>query len=139
MDRAARLRAWRARGGSRPRPGPRLLPTAHDLKTVSVWAVLIQLTGMLGFNLATIGSIVEAAIPMEVGLAAAVPTCATRAHAQKLRCTCSQGCTAGIHSSPCSFTPPACIAAIQKGPFGGRPCASPGPLSCLLATACLPA
>ncbi|KAL4424697.1 hypothetical protein ABPG77_004504 [Micractinium sp. CCAP 211/92] len=62
MDRAARLRAWKAGGGSRPRPRPRLLPTGHDFKTVSLWAVVIQLTGMLGFNLATIGSIIDAAI-----------------------------------------------------------------------------
>lgn len=66
MDRAARLRAWKAGGGSRPRPRPRLLPTGHDFKTVSLWAVVIQLTGMLGFNLATIGSIIDAAILVDV-------------------------------------------------------------------------
>ncbi|KAL4420449.1 hypothetical protein ABPG75_010105 [Micractinium tetrahymenae] len=65
MDKSSRQRAWEASGRRRRRPRLRLLPTPHDLKTVSLWAVLIQITGMLGFNLATIGSITDAAIPIE--------------------------------------------------------------------------
>lgn len=47
MDLPKRRRAWEAGGRRGARPGFRLAPTTHDLRTISFWVVAIQLTGML--------------------------------------------------------------------------------------------
>lgn len=47
MDLPKRRRAWEAGGRRGRRPGLRLLPGGHDLRTISFWVVAIQLAGML--------------------------------------------------------------------------------------------
>lgn len=49
MDYGSRLRAWETKDRLKgcPRPRQRLLPNAVALRTISWWAVIIQLTGML--------------------------------------------------------------------------------------------
>lgn len=48
MDYGRQLRAWRKGGRMGPRPPRRLFqPIQSDLRTVSFWAVVIQITGML--------------------------------------------------------------------------------------------
>lgn len=47
MDLPKRRRAWEAGGRRGRRPHRCLLPSVHDLRTVSFWVVVIQLAGML--------------------------------------------------------------------------------------------
>ncbi|PRW60337.1 integral membrane [Chlorella sorokiniana] len=65
MDLPKRRRAWDAGGRRGRRPGLRLLPTAHDLRTISFWVVAVQLAGMLGFNMATVADLVSYITPMK--------------------------------------------------------------------------
>lgn len=69
MDYDGRLRAWAkagGRGSGLPRPRRRLAPSAQDLRTISLWAVLIQVMGMLGFNMATVCTLVGHAVALDV-------------------------------------------------------------------------
>lgn len=82
MDWDGRQRAWAASGRHLPRPRRRLLPTRHDLRTVSWWAALVQLSGMLGFNIATVSSLLAYTVAMQArarlphGRVAAAARCA---------------------------------------------------------------
>ena len=66
MGQACQLKAWEARGRRGPRPRARLLPGAADLRCVSLWAAAVQLSGMLGFNMATLASLAACARELAV-------------------------------------------------------------------------
>ena len=47
MDLPCRLKAWEAGGRAAARPASRLLPSGEHLHTVSWWATLLQLVGIM--------------------------------------------------------------------------------------------
>ena len=96
MDWDRRQRAWAASGRRRPRPRRRLLPTRHDLRTVSWWAALVQLSGMMGFNIATISLLLCYAVEMQA-----------RQHALRGRQRCRR--------CACCATSPAAAACCPRG------------------------
>ncbi|EFN50967.1 hypothetical protein CHLNCDRAFT_141603 [Chlorella variabilis] len=78
MDFGSKLAAWQEQGGKGPRPHHRLQPHRDDLRTISWWASVIQWTGMMGFNIATIAAFLATIIELQAGcwladLAAAAP------------------------------------------------------------------
>ncbi|GAB4816348.1 hypothetical protein N2152v2_003394 [Parachlorella kessleri] len=59
MDYECRWVAWEKGGCAGRPPRPRLLPTRAHLRTVSWWLAVLQVAGMLGFNMAVTADLVN--------------------------------------------------------------------------------
>ena len=58
MNQGGRRKAWEAGGRAGPAPPRRMLPDGDDLRSVSWWAAVVQFSGMWGFNMATVATVV---------------------------------------------------------------------------------